>query len=212
MKIGILGSGDVAQALAKGFLANSHQVAFGSRDATKLAEFVAAHPGSQVTSVADAAAFGELLVVAVKGTVAESVLAAAGEHLAGKVVIDANNPIAEAPPVNGVLQFFTGPNDSLGERLQARFPQARIVKAFNSVGSNFMVNPVFAGGTPTMFIAGNDTTAKATVAAIVKAFGWEVADMGAIESARALEPLCQLWCLPGFLHNQWSHAFKLLQK
>lgn len=211
MKIGILGSGDVAKSLAKGFLAKGHQVTFGTRDASKLAEFVAGHPGAHVQNPSDAAAFGELLVLAVKGTVAETVLAGVAAQLAGKVVIDATNPIADAPPVNGVLQFFTGPNDSLGERLQAKLPQARIVKAFNSVGSSFMVNPQFAGGTPTMFIAGNDASAKADVTAITQAFGWEVADMGAIESARALEPLCQLWCIPGFLNNQWAHAFKLVK-
>jgi len=211
MKIRILGSGDVAKALALGFIANDHQVAFGTRDASKLADFIAANPGPQVLSTSDAAAFGELIVLTVKGTVAETLLASVQEQVAGKVVIDTTNPIADAAPVKGVLPYFTGPNESLGERLQAKVPQARIVKAFNSVGSGFMVNPTFAGGTPTMFIAGNDDAAKTIVSKILQSFGWEVADMGAIESARAIEPLCQLWCLPGFLNNQWSHAFKLLK-
>lgn len=211
MKVGILGSGDVAKALAKGFIANDHQVAFGTRDASKLAGFIAANPGTQVLSTVDAAAFGELIVLTVKGTVAETLLASVQEQVAGKVVIDTTNPIADLAPAKGVLKYFTGPNESLGERLQAKVPQARIVKAFNSVGSGFMVNPNFAGGTPTMFIAGNDDSAKATVGKILQSFGWDVADMGAIESARAIEPLCQLWCLPGFLSNQWTHAFKLLK-
>lgn len=211
MKIGILGSGDVAKSLAQGFIANDHQVAFGTRDASKLADFIAANLGTTVLTTAEAAAFGELIVLTVKGTAAEAVLAGVQAQVAGKVVIDTTNPIVDAAPVKGVLQFFTGPNDSLGERLQAKVPQARIVKAFNSVGSGFMVKPSFAGGTPTMFIAGDDEAAKADVSKIIQSFGWEVADMGAIESARALEPLCQLWCLPGFLNNQWSHAFKLLK-
>lgn len=211
MKIGILGSGDVAKSLAQGFIKHGHEVAFGTRDTSKLAEFVAANPASRALRPDSAAAFGDVLVLSVKGDVAESVLAGVQEHLSGKVVIDTTNPIADAPPVNGVLQFFTGPNDSLGERLQAKFPQAHMVKAFNSVGSNLMVNPQFADGKPTMFIAGNDTAAKADVGEILKQFGWEVADMGAIEASRALEPLCQLWCIPGFINNQWTHAFKLLK-
>ncbi len=211
MKVGILGSGDVAKALALGFIANDHQVAFGTRDASKLTDFVAANPGAKVFSTTEAAAFGDLILLTVKGTAAEAVLASVEAQVAGKVVIDTTNPIVDAEPVKGVLQFFTGPNDSLGERLQTKLPQARIVKAFNSVGSGLMFKPAFAGGTPTMFIAGNDEEAKAIASKIIQSFGWEVADMGAIESARALEPLCQLWCLPGFLNNQWSHAFKLLK-
>jgi 8-hydroxy-5-deazaflavin:NADPH oxidoreductase len=211
MQIGILGSGDVAKSLAKGFIAQGHKVAFGTRDGSKLEDFISANPTAVIKSFADAAAFGYLLVLAVKGSVAESVLTMVQQHLAGKLVIDATNPIADAPPVKGVLQFFTGPNDSLGERLQTKFPLARIVKAFNSVGSSLMVNPHFAGGKPTMFIAGNDAAAKTEVSEIIRVFGWEVADMGAIESSRALEPLCQLWCLPGMLNNQWTHAFKLLK-
>ncbi|GGY78712.1 DNA-binding protein [Cellvibrio zantedeschiae] len=211
MKVGILGSGDVAKSLAKGFIKHGHQVAFGTRDTGKLSEFIAAHPTAKALSANDAADFGDLLVLSVKGDVAETVLAGVQHQLSGKVVIDTTNPISDAPPVKGVLQFFTGPNDSLGERLQARFPQARIVKAFNSVGSGLMVDPQFADGKPTMFVAGNDTAAKADVGEILNQFGWEVADMGAIEASRALEPLCQLWCIPGFINNQWSHAFRLLK-
>jgi predicted dinucleotide-binding enzyme len=98
------------------------------------------------------------------------------------------------------------------EQLQKQFTEARLVKAFNSVGAPFMVNPEFEGGKPTMFICGNDEDAKKTVARILDQFGWESADMGGAESARAIEPLCMLWCLPGFLRNEWSHAFKLLKK
>jgi predicted dinucleotide-binding enzyme len=124
--------------------------------------------------------------------------------------MDVTNPIADAPPVNGVIKFFTTFDESLMERLQKEYPDIHFVKAFNSIGNAFMVNPQFKGGTPTMFICGNDDAAKKTVAGIVNLFGWEVSDMGKAEGARAIEPLCMLWCIPGFLRNDWSHAFKLL--
>jgi hypothetical protein len=136
--------------------------------------------------------------------------AAGAPNLAGKPVIDATNPIADAPPTNGVLKFFTNHDESLMERLQREFEGAHLVKAFNSVGNTRMVNPEFAGGRPTMFICGNDDASKKTVNGILDQFGWETADMGKVESARAIEPLCMLWCIPGFLRNQWTHAFKLL--
>lgn len=212
MKIGILGSGAVAQALAAGLLRHGHEVMLGTRDVAQLAGFAAEHPGLKIGSGAQAAAFAELAVLAVKGTAALAALHGAGaERLAGKTVIDTTNPIADLPPVNGVLQFFTGPNESLFERLQAEFPQAKLVKAFNSVGSACMIDPQFAGGRPTMFVAGNDADAKAATAALLDEVGWDTADMGRAEAARAIEPLCMLWCIPGFLHDDWVHAFRLLR-
>jgi len=137
----------------------------------------------------------------------------AGEELiAGKVVIDTTNPISKAPPVDGVVQYFTGPNSSLLEELQAKFPQARLVKAFNSVGNAKMVNPVYEQGRPSMFFCGNDADAKKTVATVLEQFGWEPVDMGKAAGARAIEPLCQLWCIPGFLQNRWTHAFAVFWK
>lgn len=211
MKIGVLGSGDVAKVLAAGFLKHGHEVMMGTRDAGKLGAWQAKNPKAQVGSVAEAAAFGEAVLLAVKGTAAADALRAAGAaHLAGKPVLDATNPIADAPPVNGVLQFFTALDDSLLERLQREFPDARLVKVFNSVGNLRMVNPQFAEGRPTMFICGNDDAAKKLVSGILDQFGWETADLGKVEAARAIEPLCMLWCIPGFLHNEWTHAFKLV--
>jgi predicted dinucleotide-binding enzyme len=122
------------------------------------------------------------------------------------------NPIADTPPVNGVLRLFTSHDKSLMETLQGEFAGARFVKAFNSIGSAHMVNPQFPGGKPTMFICGNDEAAKKTVGGILDQFGWETGDMGKAEAARAIEPLCMLWCIPGFIRNEWSHAFKLLKK
>jgi 8-hydroxy-5-deazaflavin:NADPH oxidoreductase len=212
MKVGVLGSGDVAKALASGFLKHGHSVVIGTRDPSKLDGWAAQNPKGRVGSFADAAAFGDLAVLAVKGTVAVDALRlATAANLAGKPVIDATNPIADLPPVNGVLQFFTNHKESLMERLQREFPEARLVKAFNSVGSRRMVDPDFAGGRPTMFICGNDERARVVVSEILDQFGWEVADMGKAEAARAIEPLCMLWCIPGFTRNEWSHAFKLLK-
>lgn len=213
MKVGVLGSGDVAKTLASGFLKHGHEVTLGSRTPEKLKDWAAENPKGKTGNFADAGASGEVVVLAVKGTAAWEALRRAGEtSLAGKVVIDACNPITDAPPTNGVLKFFTSPNESLMEQLQKQFADARFVKAFNSVGAPFMINPDFEGGPPTMFICGNDEGAKQTVAGILDQFGWESADMGGAEAARAIEPLCMLWCLPGFLRNEWSHAFKLLKK
>ena len=211
MKIGILGSGDVAKALGGGFLKHGHDVTIGTRTPAKLADWAKQHPTARIGSFADAAQFAELGVLAVKGSAAADVLQAAGAaNLAGKTVIDTTNPIADAPPVNGVLKFYTSLDESQHERLQRAFPGIKFVKAFNSVGNAFMVNPQFQGGKPTMFICGNDEASKKTVRAVLDQFGWETADMGQAEAARAIEPLCMLWCIPGFLRNDWAHAFKLL--
>ena len=212
MKIGIIGSGDVAKTLAAGFLKHGHEVAVGTREAGKLDDFAKANPKAKIGSVADAAKFGETVVLAVRGTAASKALESAGAaNLAGKTVIDVTNPIADAPPVNGVLKYFTSLDGSLMEQLQKQFASAHFVKAFNSVGSAAMVNPQFKGGKPSMFIAGNDAGAKKTVAGILDQFGWEVEDMGGAEGARAIEPLCILWCIPGFARNDWFHAFKMLR-
>ena len=185
----------------------------GSRSPEKLKGWSASHPKEATGTFAAAAQFGELIVLAVKGGAASEALRLAGEkNLAGKAVIDACNPIADAQPTNGVLKFFTNVNESLLEQLQREFPAAYLVKAFNSVGAHFMINPHFDGGKPTMFICGNDESAKKSVTAILDQFGWETADMGGVEAARAIEPLCMLWCIPGFLRNEWTHAFKLLKK
>ncbi len=211
-KIAILGSGPVGEALAKGFLQHGHSVMRGSRDPDKLAAWKSATAGDvQVGSYADAGAWGELFVLAVKGSGAVETVEQTGiANLAGKIVIDATNPIADDKPDNGVLRYFTNANESLMERLQATAPQARFVKAFNSIGNMFMVNPPFKP-TPTMFICGNDAASKTEVTQILEQFGWEAADIGGVESARPIEALCQLWCAPGMLRNDWAHAFKFLK-
>jgi predicted dinucleotide-binding enzyme len=211
-KIGVLGSGEVGQTLAAGFRSHGYEARIGTRTPEKLAAF-SKESGVPAGTFADVAAWGELIVLAVHGTKAGDVISLAGpKNLSGKVVIDTTNPIADLPPVDGVLQYFTGPNASLLEQLQQANPDVRFVKAFNSVGNDRMVNPSFEGGQPTMFYCGNDEQAKAEVAAILTEFGWEPADMGTATAARAIEPLAQLWCIPGFRQNIWTHAFRVLWK
>ena len=189
-----------------------HAVRRGSREPAKLESWKQGAQGdASVGTFADAAAWADVVVLAVKGTAAEAALDLAGAaNLAGKTVIDATNPIADEPPDNGVIRYFTGPNDSLMERLQRKAPAAKLVKAFNSVGNMFMFNPPFQP-TPTMFICGNDAAAKQETAEILDQFGWEAADMGGVEVARPIEALCLLWCAPGLIKKEWAHAFKYLK-
>ncbi len=214
MKIGIIGSGVVGQVLAKAFHSEGHEIKLGTRNIVKeeVVKFKNENPEIQVGTFEETASFGDLIVLAVHGGAVTEVINLSGKsNFNKKVVIDATNPIAAAPPVNGVLQFFTDINASLMEKIQQQIPEAKLVKAFNSVGNAFMYKPHFEGGKPTMFICGNDDAAKKTVTEILTSFGWETEDMGKVESARAIEPLCMLWCIPGMLRNQWSHAFKLLK-
>ena len=213
--IGILGSGTVATTLADAFVQQGHTVMLGTGHPDKLAPWLAkAGSTGRVGSFAEAAAFGELLVLAVKGHVAVHLLRTLdAAALAGKTVLDTTNPIDETPPQNGVLRFFTNFDESLMEACQQAVPGAHFVKAFNSVGAGLMVKPDFGGVLPSMFICGNDDGAKAEAAEVVRAFGFEPEDMGGAEAARAIEPLCILWCIPGFRSNEWTnHAFKLLKK
>ncbi len=213
MKIGIIGSGVVAQTLGAGFLKHGHEVALGTRDLAKLADWTAKNPGARVMGVPAVAGFGDTIVLAVAGAAALDALKLVGaQALKGKTVIDVTNPVGGGPPVNGVLTLFTTMTNSLMERLQKAYPGAHFVKAFNSVGAGQMVDPQFSLGRPTMFIAGNDAAAKRTTARLLEEFGWDVEDMGPVEAARAIEPLCMLWCIPGVARNDWSpHAFKLLR-
>jgi 8-hydroxy-5-deazaflavin:NADPH oxidoreductase len=222
-KIGVLGA-KVGEVLANGFLKYGHSVRRASRDVSKLDEWLATAQSAAVSgakavgerastgTLSDTASWADILVLAVKGSGATDALDQCGhDNLRGKVIIDTTNPIADGPPDHGVVRYFTGPNESLMERLQAHVPAARFVKAFNSVGNAFMVDPHFEGGPPTMFICGNDPAAKSDVTTLLDQFGWAVEDMGTVHGARAIEPLCQLWCIPGMTGKGWSHAFKLLR-
>jgi 8-hydroxy-5-deazaflavin:NADPH oxidoreductase len=212
VKIGILGSGDVGKTLAKGFLKYDYQVMIGSDHVEKLEEFKKENSKVETGTFEQSAQWADLVVLCVKGTVAEKIVEKTKTNLFGKIVVDTTNPIADAPPENGVLKFFTSLEESLMERLQKIAPDAQFVKALNSIGSGLMINPDFGGGIrPTMFMCGNSEDAKKKVSEILQKFGFEVEDVGKVESARAIEPLCILWCIPGFLKNEWTHAFKLLK-
>lgn len=213
MKIGILGSGDVGQVLGAGFAQRGHQAKMGSRNPAqeKVKNWVK-KTGAKASAgtFAEAAAFGEIAILATLWTGTEEAIRLAGsKNLAGKVVIDATNPLDFS---TGAPRLAVGHNDSAGERVQRWLPQSRVVKAFNTVGNPHMVNPQFPGGPPDMFIGGNDAAAKQTVTDLLKAFGWSVIDIGGIESSRYLEPLAMLWILYFLKTNTGNHAFKLLRK
>jgi predicted dinucleotide-binding enzyme len=211
-KIGVLGSGVVGVTLANGFLKHGYDVTLGTNTPAKVND-LKQKTKARVGSFAEAAKFGEMVVLAVKGLAAEAALKAAGvENLNGKTVIDTTNPIADRPPVNGVIQFFTSLDDSLMERLQKFAPGVHFVKAFSIIGNSSMVDPDYGGTKPSMFICGNHDGAKKDVTVVLEQFGFDVDDMGKVEAARAIEPLCILWCIPGFMGSSWSHAFKLLRK
>lgn len=214
MNIGIIGSGVVAQTLGSGFIKYGNKVTLGTRNPSKLDEWKSKNgKNAEVSSFSGAADFGEIVILAVKGTAAEAALKEAGvSNLKGKTIIDTTNPIEDAPPVNGVLKFFSEINYSLMERLQSKFPDCNFVKAFSCIGSPFMVNPDFGGIKPSMFICGNNEQSKNQVKKILDEFGFETEDMGMAEAARAIEPLCILWCIPGLRDNKWSNGFKLLKK
>jgi predicted dinucleotide-binding enzyme len=201
--------------LGAGFREQGHTVMMGSRDPNKaeVRRWVGKDPGALAGTFEQAAQFGELVVLATLGRAAEEAVALAGPaNLAGKTVIDTTNPIADAPPVDGVLSYITGPNESLGERVQAAALEAHVVKAFNSAGAAQMIHPKYEQGPPTMFYCGNHAGAKQQAEEVIRSFGWEPFDCGTLVAARAIEPLCILWCLPGLRQNQWNHAFKLLTK
>lgn len=215
MKIGIIGSGEMGQALGIAFLKEGHEVMLGTRDVRKVAvvKWKETNVGGLTGTFDAVASFGELIVLSTAGAVANQAILAAGlDNLKGKLIIDTTNPISPSkPPVNGVLQLFTEANSSLMETLQRTAPAAKFVKCFNSVGSALVYKPAFADGKPSMFICGNDAEARQAVTAILTSFGWETEDMGTASSAGAIESLSILWCIPGFLNNNWSHAFKLLK-
>ncbi|HXQ93884.1 MAG TPA: NADPH-dependent F420 reductase [Thermoplasmata archaeon] len=214
MKIGILGSGDVGQHLGLGFASTGNEVKIGSREpsSAKLAKWKSeAGPKASTGSFEEAAKFGEVVVVATLWSGTESAIQLANPaHLAGKVVIDATNPLAfreNAPP-----GLALGHTDSGGEQVQRWLPKSHVVKAFNIVGNAHMFRPNFPGGPPDMFYCGNDAGAKKSVAQILTSFGWTPVDLGGIEGARILEPLCLLWVSYMMASGSPNHALKMLHR
>jgi predicted dinucleotide-binding enzyme len=213
MKVGIVGSGPVAQALGRGFAALGHEAKLGSRSPEKLAEYVTelGDPASAGT-FAEAAEHGEVVVLATLWSGTEQALQQAGapQSVAGKVVIDVTNPLVfreDGPP-----RLALGHTDSGGEQVQRWLPDSQVVKAFNIVGNPFFFRPDFADGPPTMYVCGDDEPARATVAGICEDFGWPVIDIGPMDGARELEALCILWVKSGIVTGSWDNAFKLLRK
>lgn len=212
-RVGVLGTGEVGRRLAAGFHSRGHDVMIGSRDPNKpdLGEWLSGEgAGVQAGTFAQTAAHGELLVLAVLGDAAEPAIAAAGvDSFGGKVVIDAMNPLDFSggfPP-----KLSISGEDSLGERIQRRLPQARVVKAFNTIGNPYFVDPEFSQGKPTMLIAGDDEAAKRTVADLLADFGWpDTVDIGGIAGSRELEAICIVWVKIGGARGAWDHGFKLL--
>lgn len=212
MRIGVLGTGDVAKAIGRGLITLGHEVKMGSRTANNekaLAWVAESGPRASAGTFADAAAFGELVVLATLGVANEEALRAAGlDQLAGKIIIDTTNPLDFS---TGGPRLAVSGEDSGGERVQRLIPTAKVVKAFNTVGNAFMFRPTFPGGPPDMFIAGDDKEAKKQVSALLADFGWGVVDAGAITSSRYLEGMCLVWVLTALETGKWAQAFKMLR-
>ncbi|MEP0824706.1 MAG: NADPH-dependent F420 reductase [Nitrososphaera sp.] len=212
MNVGILGSGEVGLRLAEGFVATGHTVKVGSRSPDKISQWATRNEGKVSTgSFSDAASFGDIVVLATLWEGTPSAIEMAGKkNFSGKVVVDVTNPLDFS---NGVPpRLALGHSDSGGETVQRLIPDALVVKAFNIVGNAHMFKPDFPGGPPTMFLCGNDPSAKKIVTEILDSFGWESIDIGGIEGARLLEQLAMLWIVCYFKKGSGNHAFKLLQK
>jgi predicted dinucleotide-binding enzyme len=213
MRVGVMGSGEVGRRLAEGFSARSHAAMIGSRDPSKaeLRDWLSGDgSGVEAGSFEQAAAHGELIVLAVLGSAAEEAIADAGpDNFRGKIVIDAMNPLDFSggfPP-----KLSISGEDSLGERVQRALPDARVVKAFNTIGNLYFVDPSFSEGQPTMLIAGDDQEAKDTVRDVLTDFGWsDTLDIGGIEGSRELEAICIVWVKIGGARGAWDHGFRLL--
>ncbi|MGY1672128.1 NADPH-dependent F420 reductase [Geodermatophilus sp. SYSU D00710] len=200
MRIAVLGSGQVGQALARGYPRYGHDVVVGTRQAA-VGDLPVARPE-------DAVRGADLVVLAVRGDAAVDLVTALAPRLEGTVLVDATNPLDSS---SGAPALFVGTDDSLGERVQRAAPGARVVKAYNTVGNALMVDPQLPGGPPTMFVAGDDPAAKDLVTGLLRNTGWDVADLGGITASRWLEGLCMAWVAYGATHGTWGHAFRLLR-
>jgi predicted dinucleotide-binding enzyme len=214
MKVAILGSGGVGQDLGLGFVGLGYDVKMGSRNPAKeeiKAWLAKAGKRASAGTFSEAAAFGEMAVLATQWSGTENAIRLAGpDNLAGKVVIDATNPLLFRP--KSLPELAVSGNDSAGETVQRWLPKARVVKAFNTVNHVHMVKPAFPGGPPDMFLCGDDDGAKKFVAGICRDFGWGVVDMGEIEAARLIEPLALIYVRNAIRTGKWDYAFKLLRK
>ena len=211
MKIGILGSGSVGQTLGRGLARLGHQVRIGTRDPAQLGAWQReVGAAASLSSTEECAEWAEAIVLSVHGSAVEAVLHAAGPpHFARKVVLDTCDPLDFG---SGRPGLFVGTTDSLGERVQRLLPEARVVKSLNTVLADVMIEPALSGGTPDMFMAGNDPAAKLLVRGWLTAFGWPVIDIGDIQNARWLEALSLLWVVYAHQTGKRHHAFQLVGK
>jgi predicted dinucleotide-binding enzyme len=214
MNVGVLGSGMVGQTLGAGFAAAGHEVMLGTRDpggAKAMAWASKAGPRARAGTFAEAAAFGDVAILATAWDGTESAIGLAGPaRLAGKIVMDTTNPLRFAP--NAPPTLAVGHTDSAGERVQRWLPESKVVKVFNTVGYAHMVRPDFPGGPPDLLLCGDDEDAKRSVATLCGELGWPIIDLGGIESARYLEPFAMVWILHMIRSGSPGHAFKLLRK
>ena len=216
MKIGIIGSGMVGQQLGLGLLKSGHEVKIGTRSPERLNEWRQKAGGKgSVGSFEDAAKFGEMVFLATKwekGATENAINMAGIKNFASKIVVDVTNPLifeAEGQPPKMALGYPL----SGGAMVQSWIPQAKVVKAFNIINASIMANPKLKEGTPDLFIAGNDSTAKQAIKDIATKWGWaDIHDLGGIEQSYALEALTMIWIIYAFQHNKWGHAFKLLKE
>lgn len=213
MKIGILGSGTVGQQLANGFLRTGNEVKIGTRDASKLNDWLKnAGQKASIGSFAEAAGFGDIIILATSWAGTENAVELAGKNnFKNKIVVDVTNPLDFSNGAPPKLDSSFG--HSAGERIQSWLPDSKVVKAFNTISAFIMVNPKLEEGNPDLVIAGNDSSAKKTVTDFARSFGWQnVIDIGDISQSYLLEAFAMLWIVFGFKNNHWTHAFKLLMK
>jgi len=211
-KVGILGSGDVGKQLGRGFAKHGYDVMVGSRDPAKLESWEMKTSGDvAIGTFAQAAAHGSVVILATNGAGTESAVDLAGpKNFAGKLVLDASNPLDFSHGMPPGLSF--GTTDSLGERVQRKLPDAKVVKCFNTVSNVRMIDPKFQEGNPPMMICGNDAGAKKETEAILRDLGWPGAfDVGGIEAARWLEALVPLWVRAAQVLNTYEHAFRVVR-
>lgn len=211
MKIGIIGSGQVGQSLGKGLSEAGHEVMVGTRSPEKLKGFLEANRTVRIGMSLEAAGYGEVVILAIKGTVVDEVLPSLKQQLAGKVVIDVTNPLVFSD--SGEPGLSVGHNNSGGEIVQRLLPDSKVVKTLNIINHAHMIRPMYEDGTPIMFVAGDDANAKGQVSDLLRSLGWQdIVDLGGIDKSRLLESLCLLWVQYGVIRDTWSHAVAVLKK
>ncbi len=213
MKIGVLGSGVVGQQLGSGLINLGNEVMIGTRDPSKLVEWIKKNPErSFIGSIDETLEFGEIIILATKGEFIIDVTNECDkEKYEGKIVIDVTNPLDSSKGVPPRLASF--PGNSLTEQIQKLLPKSKVVKAFNTISAYIMISPRREEGEPDLWICGNDEKAKKKVEEIARQLGWKsVIDLGDVSKSYLLDALSMIWIEYGFKNNAWTHAFKLMKK